>query len=168
MSRHLDETRTDFFATLFTLAANAAPVTTVILVRHAQRASAEKDPPLAAEGEARAQALARVLRNSGLTAIYTTTYLRTKQTAAPTAELLKVAPVAIEPGATFAADMAAKILAEHKGGTVLVVGHSNTTPQVMKALGIETVPKIEESEYDNLFVVTIVEGSEPRMFALRY
>jgi len=156
------------FATLLALTMNAAPVTTVILVRHAERASSEKDSPLSTEGEARAQTLARMLRNSGITAIYTTTYVRTKQTAAPTAELLEITPVAIDPGATFAADMAAKILSEHKGGTVFVVGHSNTTQQVMKALGIENAPKIEDGEYDNLYVVTIVEGSTPRMLALRF
>ena len=158
------------FAILFTVTVHAAEVTTVILVRHAEKVAApssDKDPALSPEGEARAQALARVLRSSGITTIYTTPYARTRNTALPLAELLKVTPVEIKAGATYAADMA-KILTELEGGTVLVVGHSNTTQHVMQALGITNAPKIDDAEYDNLFVVTLVKGSEPRMLVLKF
>jgi len=147
----------------------AAQVTTVILVRHAEKAAEPaNDPPLTDAGQLRANELARVLGSAGIDAIYTTNYARTRGTAAPLAAALKITPVEIKPGPAFPADMAAKILAEHKGTTVLVVGHSNTTQQVIKSLGIADAPKIEESTFDNLFIVTLAEGSEPRLTALRY
>lgn len=152
------------------LANGAKPMTTVILVRHAEKPTdgTLTDPPLTEEGQQRARELARVVGSTGVSAIYTTPYARTRQTAAPTAELLKLTPLEVRAGGTYAADLAARIVKEHAGETVLVVGHSNTTQQLMQALGIADAPKIEESTYDNLFIVTLAEGSEPRMTALRY
>ncbi len=156
-------------ATLFTFALNAAQVTTVILVRHAEKAAAPADdPPLTPEGEARAKKLARMLAGSGITAIYTTPLARTRGTVAPIATALKITPVEVKTGPTYADEMAALIREKNAGGTVLVVGHSNTTPNVMKALGVANAPKIEDPEFDNLFIVTIVEGHEPTMIALKY
>ena len=159
-------------AAALSFAAMAKDVTTIILVRHAEKSpeATLPDPPLTEAGEARAKLLARMLGSANVSAIYTTPYARTRNTAAPLAEALKLTPIEIKPGPTFAADMAAKLLAEHAGKTVLVVGHSNTTQQVMKALGIPDAPRIEESEYDNLFIVTIVEGegAGARMVRLKY
>lgn len=146
---------------------NAAPLTTVILVRHAEKTAVENDPPLTAAGEARAARLARMLGSSGISAIYTTPYARTRDTAAPTAAVLQLTPAEVKPGPTYAADMAATIRTKHEGETVLVVGHSNTTQNVMKALGIDDAPKIEETEYDNLFIVTLTP-SGAKMLVLRY
>ena len=156
---------------LLALAANAAPVTTVILVRHAEKAPGapemNDDPPLAVEGEARAKKLAGLLAKSGITAIYTTPFARTRNTAAPLAAALNLTPVEMKTGPTYAADVAAKIRAEHAGGTVLVVGHSNSTPNVMKALGIANPPKIDDAtEFDNLFIVTL--GEESKLLVLKY
>ncbi len=147
---------------------NAAPPTTVILVRHAEKTAVENDPPLSAAGEARASRLARTLASSGITAIYTTPYARTRETAAPIAEALQLAPVELDPGPSYAADLAATIRGEHAGGTVLVVGHSNTTQNVLKALGIGNAPKIEETEYDNLFIVTLSASGGAKMLVLKY
>jgi broad specificity phosphatase PhoE len=154
-----------------TFAAHAAPVTTVILVRHGEKvAGAPKmndDPALTAEGEARAQRLATMLRASGVTTIYTTPFTRTRSTAAPVAAALKVTPTEVKPGPDYAADVAAQIRALPAGSTVLVVGHSNTTPNVIKALGIPNAPAIDDAtEFDNLFVVTLSE--EPRLLVLKY
>jgi phosphohistidine phosphatase SixA len=101
-------------------------------------------------------------------AIYTTPYERTRQTAAPLAQALKLQPSEMKTGPTYAADVAARIRKEHRGGTIVVVGHSNSTVNVMKELGINDAPFIPESEYDNLFIVTLAEGFAPRMVALRY
>lgn len=154
-----------------TLAAHAAPVTTVILVRHGEKvAGAPKmndDPALTPEGEARAQRLATMLRASGITTIYVTPFTRTRSTAAPAAAALKVTPIEVKPGPDYAAEVAAKIRALPAGSTVLVVGHSNTTPNVIKALGIPNPPAIDDAtEFDNLFVVTLSE--EPRLLVLKY
>lgn len=115
----------------------------------------------------RATELARVLEAATLTAVYTTPYERTRQTAAPVAAAKMLTPVEVKPGSTYAADIVARIAAEHGGETVLVVGHSNTTQQVIRELGIENAPSIAESEYDNLFIVTI-GGEGARLVTLRY
>ncbi len=129
----------------------------VILVRHAERADAgapagaamqgNPDPELSAAGKARAEKLAGMLKDAGVTAIYTTQYIRTKDTAKPLADLLKMTPEVIQ--SRDADGLVAKIKAQPKG-VVLVVGHSNSVPAIIKALGGPDVT-IGESEYDNLF-----------------
>jgi broad specificity phosphatase PhoE len=125
---------------------------TVILVRHAEKAAAPaEDPPLTVEGRQRAEALAAMLSASGVTSIYVTDYLRTQQTAEPLASLLHLTPQRIDAKKTPA--LVAAIHGD-KSGVVLVVGHSNTVPEIIAALGGPAV-KIEDSEYDSLFVLTI-------------
>ena len=116
----------------------------------------------------RAKELARVLAGVKFDAIYTTQYMRTKGTAAPTAAALGITPVIRTTGPTYAADLAKHIRATHVGQTVLVVGHSNSTPDVMRALGATDVPDIPESQYDNLFVLTDADGAAPKVVALRF
>jgi phosphohistidine phosphatase SixA len=152
------------------LSAAPHPVTTVILVRHAEKASQEDASPLTTAGTARAIELARVLTAAKVDAIYTTQFRRVQDTAAPFATASGITPVVRNAGSAFpgyATDLAKEILAEHRGHTVLVVGHTNTTVALMKALGVE-MPKIEESEFDNLYVLTDVEGANPKVIALRY
>jgi broad specificity phosphatase PhoE len=145
------------------VAAMAAPSVAsaqmAIVVRHAERAdagapagnamTAAPDPELSAAGKARAQALAAMLKDAGVTAIYTTEFIRTKDTAAPLAQALKVTAEIIP--ARDQATLIAKIKA-HARGAVLVVGHSNTVPAIIKALGGMDVT-LADSEYDSLFFV---------------
>ncbi len=132
----------------------------VIVVRHAERAdggaaapgatmAGANDPELSAAGKARAQALAAMLKDAGVTAIYTTEYRRTKDTAAPLAEALKITPEVVT--SRDQAALIAKIKANTKGA-VLVVGHSNTVPAVIKALGGADVT-VADTEFDSLFFV---------------
>lgn len=156
---------------LLTIGAHAAPVTTVILVRHGEKVAGapnmNDDPALSPAGEARASLLARMLAKSNVTTIYTTPFTRTRNTAAPIAKVLGLTPIEVKPGPTYAAEMAEKIRALPAGSTVLVVGHSNTTPNVMKALGVPNPPAIDDAtEFDNLFVVTLTET--PQMLVLKY
>jgi phosphohistidine phosphatase SixA len=150
------------------LVAAPNPVTTVILVRHAEKASQEDDSPLTAAGTERAKELARVLAGVKVDAIYMTQFRRVQDTAAPIATALNMTPIVRNTGPSYAADLAKHIRATHAGQTVLVVGHSNTTINVMKALGASDVASMPESEYDNLFVLTDVEGAAPKVVALRY
>ena len=161
--------RLALFLALFatTLAAAPHPVTTVILVRHAEKASQEDASPLTDAGTERAKELARVLTAVKVDAIYTTQFRRVQDTAAPVAQALGITPLVRNTGATYAADLAKEIREQHRGKTVLVVGHSNTTVAVMKALGVE-VAKIEESEYDNFYVLTDVDGAAAKVLALRF
>lgn len=148
-----------------------AAITTVILVRHAEKIAdpVQKDPELSEAGRARAAELLRVLGTTPVDAIFTTPYHRTRSTAKPFAEARKLTPVEIAAaGGGYAEEVVARIRRDHNGGTVLVVGHSNTTEQVIRALGIADAPHIEESAYDNLFIVTLAPGAEPRLVSLRY
>jgi broad specificity phosphatase PhoE len=129
---------------------------TVYVVRHAEKAAAPAgDPPLSPAGEARAEALVDSAKHAGVHAIITTQYLRTKETAAPTAAALGITPEVVPTtSAQSIADVVAAVR-KHTGETVLVVGHSNTVPGIVAGLGAEEPPAICDSEYDNLYVVKI-------------
>lgn len=141
------------FAILFALA--GCSTTTVVLVRHAEKAGGQ-NPPLTPDGVLRAQALVEVIEDAGLSAIYTTQYLRTQQTAAPSESTTGIVATVIEvqPGAgqQHAEAVAAHILENHAGGWVLVVGHSDTVPLIIGALG-GPPPSIGSTEFDRLFVI---------------
>lgn len=155
------------FITLMSISAQAA--TTIILVRHAEKASMTGDMPLSEAGSARATELARVLGNSGISAIYTTQYRRTQETVAPLAKALNITPKQIEAGGkTYAANVVRAVLDQHKGKTVLVSGHSNTTVDVLRELGMPDPPVIEEPQFDYLFVCTIGDALPASCVTLRY
>lgn len=154
---------------LFALSAGAGPVTTVILVRHAEKVTDAKvdDVPLSEAGVARARELARVLAAEKIDAIYTTQWLRTRQTAEPAARAKGIEPSIAPTGRSYAADLARRILAAHAGRTTLVIGHSNTTRDLIRELGVADPPFIAESQYDDLFVVSIAT-SKAKLVSLRY
>ena len=122
--------------------------TTVLLVRHADRNG--KLDELTAAGVARAAVLAQVAAKSGIDAIVSSSALRTQHTAAPVADATGLTPVLLEPN-----DIDAFVAAvdDHRGETILIVGHSNTVPQIIAALGGPALPEIDEQEFDNLFVL---------------
>lgn len=124
--------------------------TTILLVRHADRQGSAD--ALNAAGTARAQDLAHVLEKSGIGAIYTSEAVRTQQTAAPTASLLGITPVAV--AASDVAGLVSTIRSNNSGQTVLVVGHSNTVPQIIAEFGGPAV-SMGDNEYDNLYVLTL-------------
>jgi 2,3-bisphosphoglycerate-dependent phosphoglycerate mutase len=161
--------RLALFAVILAMSIRTHAATTIILVRHAEKAvSTSADMALSEAGAARAKELARVLSGAGVSAIYTTQYLRTKQTVAPLAEAMKVTPKALETGKTYPAEVVRDVLANHKGETVLVAGHSNTTVDVLRELGMKDPPFIEEPHFDNLFVCTVGDALPANCVALRY
>jgi broad specificity phosphatase PhoE len=143
-------------------------ITTVILVRHAEKAGPSGDVPLSPAGISRANELVRVLAGTSIAAIYVTPYIRTEQTAQPLATAHHLDPVITKNMDTYARDVASAILRDHKGQTVVVIGHSNTTPQVIRTLGVPNPPEIPDSEYDNLFVVSLADGVAPKLISLKY
>jgi phosphohistidine phosphatase SixA len=144
----------------------AAPVTTVILVRHAEKVDDSRDPALNALGLQRAEALAAALADAGVDVVMTTQFQRTRDTAAPLAAQLGIAPTVIESaGAGHAADVAARVR-EHPGCTVVVVGHSNTIPAIIAALGGPELT-IEDDEYFHLFVLHLSDDGV-RLIRSRY
>ena len=142
----------------------------VFLVRHAERADAGMaaakmagaDPELSDAGKARAASLAALLKDAKITAIFTTEYKRTRDTAQPLAAAAGIATAAVSSKDT--ASLIDKVKAS--AGNVLVVGHSNTLPDVIKALGIDEPVSIAEHQFDNLFVV--VRGAKPALLRLHY
>ncbi len=155
-----------------TLARPTPSNTTVIVVRHAERASeSDPDSPLSPAGEARAVALAAALADAGIGTLFATQYRRTRDTALPLAERLGL-PVRVEEtggsAEESAAALARKIRSEHAGETVLVVGHSNTVPPIVRALGGAEVGPLSSGDYDNLFVVLVPSEGPARTLRTRF
>src|SRR6266853_1126238 len=117
---------------LLAAAADAAPV--VFVVRHAEKATGGgNDPELSPAGHERANALARILKDSQITAIFVTEFKRTQETAAPIAKETHITPTIVP--SRDVAGLAVKLRAVN--GNVLVVGHSNTIPDLINALGVQ-------------------------------
>jgi broad specificity phosphatase PhoE len=152
--------------------------TTILFVRHAEKAETlndtdmmSDDPGLSDAGRYRAAELARQLVEAdvvaGIDAVYATQYRRSQETAAAVADALDL------PINTYDAEdeelVLKKILREHKGKIVLVVGHSNTVPQLIWNLGAsKKVPPIAEDEYDNLYIISIPWFGKTKTIRLRY
>jgi phosphohistidine phosphatase SixA len=129
---------------------------TALIVRHAERAETPaEDPGLTAAGQARASALVDVARKANVTAVITTQLLRTRSTAEPTARALRITPEILNTGDPQHAQNVASAVRTHAGHTVLIVGHSNTIPAIIEALGVKDSAAICEMEYDKIFVVTV-------------
>ena len=150
----------------------------VFLVRHAERAPSPatpaapppghgmmgEDPPLSAAGEQRAARLAAMLATADIRSIFTSEYRRTRQTAAPLAQKLKLAPVM-----SAAKDPEPLIAQVRKLKTnVLIVGHSNTIPDLIKKLGVTTEVKIGDDDFDDLFLVVRPATGPPTLVRLKY
>jgi broad specificity phosphatase PhoE len=150
--------------------AQSQPVT-VILARHGEKMAQPADnPPLSAEGQIRAEDLLKVVRDAGVTAIYSTPYLRTTSTAKVVADALKLpiteTPIFGRNVPAYGDSVAAR--AKRDGGVILVVGHSNTMAAVIKSLGGPDVGEITDPEYDNLFIVTVQDGKPARLVRAKY
>jgi broad specificity phosphatase PhoE len=161
--------KTLLFIAAFLLAAAAhvaAQTTTVVLVRHAEKVDASADPLLSDAGQARARALVDALKAHDISAIITTQFKRTQLTAAPLAAHHKLTPVVID-AQTPPAEYARRIR-EHAGRTVLVVGHSNTVPALITALGGPDIGQIPDPEYDNVFVLRIEADGSVKLERRKY
>jgi 2,3-bisphosphoglycerate-dependent phosphoglycerate mutase len=119
--------------------ADAFPVTTVILIRHAERNAptpASPDPHLNTAGKARAKKLIHVVGEPGIKAIYRSHFIRAKETVQPLATHLGLSPIEMDEALPIKND----ILSNHAGQTVLVIGHSDAVPDIIKRLGAGSVP----------------------------
>ncbi|HBY64080.1 MAG TPA: histidine phosphatase family protein [Solibacterales bacterium] len=155
---------------LLTLALAAWPVraATFYFVRHAERAGEmSADPPLTETGAARARELARTLKDARVTAIFVTEYQRTKKTAAPLAAKLGIDPVVLAGRDLEAAAARLRTIAAGEE-TILVVGHTNTIPQLVEKLGGGAIAPFEETEYDRLVVLVTSPKGGAALLTLRY
>lgn len=146
--------------------------TTIIFVRHADKASMPADDPgLSEAGKRRVAELTRQLADidvvAGIDAVFATPYQRSQETARPIADKLDLPINTYDAEATE--EVLETILNNHKGKIVLVVGHSNTLPQLMYDLGAsKKVPTIHEDEYDNIYIVAIPWFGKTKTLRLRF
>lgn len=149
-------------------------MTSVFIVRHAEYCEPgvdldchydDPDPPLGAVGNERAWALAHFLSRAGVKAIYTTDWRRTKETATPISDTLEIGwSIYQDPNL-----IAAQVLDDHKGQSVLIVGHGPTMDDLVNALGGSGDRcVITQDEFDNLCMVTVHESGAANEIRLQY
>ena len=143
----------------------ASKTLTIFCLRHAEKVDDSRDPALSQVGKQRAALLAKMLKDLEISQIHTTDYLRTRDTVAPLANAKGLKPATYDPRSlkSFAEEL------KRQQGVHVVVGHSNTTPDLVKWLGGDPgEPIIEASEYDRLYIVTIVDGVAASSMVLRF
>lgn len=149
-------------------AAGAQTITTVILVRHAEKGTDDpKDPELSDAGKQRAQRLVQVLKEIKVDAIFSTPYKRTRNTVSPLAEAKGISVLNYDPSKKEEID---QLLQKFSGGTIVVAGHSNTVPGLANYLtGKTEFQNFDDSDYDNLLIVSVVEkGKNAKVVWLTY
>ena len=130
--------------------------TTIFLVRHAEKVDSSRDPELSLQGKARAIRLMELLSETGIDRIYSTDYIRTRDTAKPLAEKLDLF---IESYRPFEEQLVETLTQKMDGKQILVVGHSNTIPDLVnKLIDEEVYQQLADDAYSNLFVVTLIDG----------
>jgi broad specificity phosphatase PhoE len=148
------------------LAASASSVEAqvLVLVRHAERVDQSRDAELSEAGKTRARALARMLKDAGIEAIYSTDYIRTRETARPLAELLSK-PVEIYDG-----EQLSGLVGElrTRASRALVVGHSDTTHELVGLLGGDPGAPIASSEYDRVYILGLAADGTVATTILRF
>ena len=143
---------------------SAQAETVVILVRHAEKVDESQDADLNDAGRARARVLAAMLKDAGIQAIYSTDYRRTLETVKPTAESTSKL-IEVYDGDNledFAKDLRAR------DRRALVVGHSDTTPELVKLLGGEPGSPIAPDEYDRMYILTLSADGKTSTTLLRF
>jgi broad specificity phosphatase PhoE len=149
--------------------ARAQAPTWAIIVRHAEKAAAPADDPEpSAEGMQRAKLLMERLHYTVLDAIITTQFKRTQHTAALTATDHRVPLTFVPTTVANHAQAVADEVKKHAGKVVLVVGHSNTVPDIIAALGAPKPRAICDTEYDRLFIVMMPATGTPSVVETRY
>lgn len=142
-------------------------VTTFLVVRHAEKETTGSDPSLTTEGYARADELKRILQNVAINKIYSTPYNRTRQTASPLATAKSLGITDYSATVSYP-QFINQLVNENKNKTAVVVGHSNTVPDILKAFNSSFNIVIADSQYDNLFLVSAREGHAAQITHLKF
>lgn len=138
----------------------------VYVVRHAERADQTSDSLLSTEGQRRALRLADMLKNAGITHVFTSDLRRTIDTAAPLAAMMHLK--AQQTPAANTEVLAASVSALGPHDRALIVGHSNTVPDLLRALHVDATVTIADAEYDNLFIVVPRANRAATLLRLKY
>lgn len=144
------------------------PVTTVILVRHAEKKIEpdNPDPDLAPAGVERAQEIAREFGGAGINSIFATQYKRTQQTVKPLSDRTGVPITLVD--AKQPDELVKRIQTSLRGQTIFFAGHNDSVPAIASALSGEKYPVIPDNEYDNLYIVTIYRFGKAKVLRLKY
>jgi phosphohistidine phosphatase SixA len=145
------------------------PPIVLILVRHAEKKIVppeNKDPDLSPAGVARAEELVRMFSDAGVTAIYATQYKRTQQTVKPLADKLRLPVLQVEAKQTPV--LVKQIRARGAGQVIFIAGHNNTVPEIISAMGGPQMPIIPETEYDNLYILTVQSDGSAKLLKMKY
>lgn len=135
------------------------------LVRHAEKVRQGDDPILSPAGEQRTEVLASLLAETGIERIHSTDFIRTRHTVTPLALRLGIGVELYDPSRPE--DLVVEL--QKTGGRQLVVGHSNTVPNLVQRLGGDGGPEIDEArEYDRLYLVTVDGNGVVSTVLLRY
>jgi phosphohistidine phosphatase SixA len=145
--------------------------TTVIVIRHAEKELTNPDPPLSPAGQARAELLARMFgetQGAGrLNAIYVSDTVRSRSTAAPLAARLGITPI-VAPS-NDSKRLARRVLSDNSGRRVMIIGHANTVPELVKALGDRSdIPDIDEKDFSLMYIVTVPRIGRANVLRLNY
>lgn len=136
---------------------NAQKTLKVWVVRHAEKLTddpKDRDPDLSPEGKQRAQDLAKYLKGQPIDSIFSTNYKRTRLTGFPLADKIGISVKTYDPAQQK--EMAKQLIANAKGKTILIVGHSNTVQEIVEAFGAKKpVKELTDDDYDYIFEVTI-------------
>jgi phosphohistidine phosphatase SixA len=157
---------------VFLLSAIAAHAQSIFIVRHAERASTERDTALSDAGFKRADCLAGTLRDAQIKSGFVTEFKRTQQTAEP--ELKQAGVTAKVVPAADVAQTAAQAKKAAVAANVLIVGHSNTVPQIVQSLTGDAKPgqaptaNMSDSEYDRLTIIQFSGDAKPQVTTLHY
>jgi broad specificity phosphatase PhoE len=152
-------------------AAARAQASTVIIVRHAEKAGETGDVDLSEAGHRRAEALRETLRHYAVQGVFVSEFKRTRQTAEPTATANGLTPTALPVRGGVPAQAAATVAAARAlpaGSTALVVGHSNTVTKIIAAFGGPALPDLCDREYATLFLLELKEGAPAKLLRVSY
>lgn len=147
-----------------------AKKTIVYIVRHSEKVTTNADddnPDLNGTGKQRAKDLATMLKNEKFDVIFSTKYKRTRQTAAPLAQQYGL-PIATYNAHDFKG-MAGIIRSNYSGQVAMIIGHSNTVLELVKAFGAKPpIEKLTDDDYDLLFKITIGTNGKSKLTTVRY
>jgi phosphohistidine phosphatase SixA len=158
--------RVGFVALLTVLAASGCFAQTIFIARHAER-TGEPDPPLNADGERRAEALGALLADAGVVHFYASDTIRARQTAEPAARRAN-RRVEIVKQSDFEGLVARIRKTASPSAATLVIGHRESVPKLVRALGGGEIPALGSSEHDRLIVLTMLPEGGASVVTLRY
>jgi len=140
--------------------------TTVVVLRHAEKADNSADPDLSEVGRKRALRLSQLLSEANVAALFSSQYRRTHQTLEPLARKLDLEILTVD--ASMTNQLVRRIREEFPGRTVVVASHSDKVTEIIETLGGPSVGYLDESEYDRLFLVTLLDDSSASVIQLKY